>query len=73
MDIGGTLRTMREERGLTQAEVGRRTGIARQYVLRIEHNNVRPGLRVLADICWHGLGCTFADFIASAVRPAVAA
>ena len=40
MTIGIAIAVRRQALGLTQAELGRRAGLKREYVCRIEHNGL---------------------------------
>ena len=49
--VGLRLRSIREEHGITQAQLGKRAGIAIDQVSRLEHGHyVSPGLRTILRI-----------------------
>ncbi len=47
MIIGDRLREMREEKKLSQGDIGKRTGLFRSYISRIEHNHSVPNFENL--------------------------
>jgi transcriptional regulator with XRE-family HTH domain len=47
MNIGDRLRTLREEKKLTQDEVEKRTGVLRTYVSRVENGHAVPSVETL--------------------------
>lgn len=47
MNIGQRLRELREQKGLSQREVEKRTGIKSCYTSRVEHGHTVPGLENL--------------------------
>jgi transcriptional regulator with XRE-family HTH domain len=47
MMMGDRLRTLREERKLTQADIESSTGLTRFYVSRVEHGHTVPSLSTL--------------------------
>jgi transcriptional regulator with XRE-family HTH domain len=58
LSLGARLRTIRESRSLTQAQLARKAHVPRTYVSRIEHAHLLPGLGVaqrLADALGVGL------------------
>jgi transcriptional regulator with XRE-family HTH domain len=56
IELGQRLRTMREERGLTQQDLARAAGIATDMVSRLENGHyTSPGLRTLLRIA-EGMG-----------------
>lgn len=50
MHVGRKIRLLREERGLTQTEFGRRCGVSQQYVAALEGGRRRPSLKRLERI-----------------------
>jgi transcriptional regulator with XRE-family HTH domain len=69
---GRQLRTLREARGVSQAELARRTGSPRTYLIALEQGKHEPALDLLAriataldyrlrDLLWHLAGEPFAD------------
>jgi transcriptional regulator with XRE-family HTH domain len=70
--VGGQLRAFRERRGASQAELARRTGIARTYLVAMEQGRHEPSLELLAriaaaldyplpELVWSLAGEPFAD------------
>jgi transcriptional regulator with XRE-family HTH domain len=47
MIIAERLRALREEKGLSQGEVERRTGLLRCYISRVEHGDTVPSVKTL--------------------------
>lgn len=47
MSLGKAILRIRQDKGLTQIEVGRRAGLATSYVSRIENNHVQPTMTTL--------------------------
>jgi transcriptional regulator with XRE-family HTH domain len=47
MLIGERIRQLREQKGLSQAEIERSTGLLRTYVSRVEHGHAVPSLESL--------------------------
>jgi len=47
MLIGERLRTLREEKGLSQGDVEKRTGMLRCYTSRVENSHTVPSLETL--------------------------
>jgi len=49
---GELIREIRHESGLTQAEIARRTGMARSVLSAYEHGHRQPSVAALARIAW---------------------
>ena len=47
MNIGDRLRTLREEKKLTQGEIEKRTGVLRTYLSRVENGHAVPSVQTL--------------------------
>jgi transcriptional regulator with XRE-family HTH domain len=47
MNIGDRLRTLREEKKITQGEVEKRTGVLRTYLSRVENGHTVPSVETL--------------------------
>jgi transcriptional regulator with XRE-family HTH domain len=47
MIIGDRLRELREEKKLSQGDIEKRTGFARPYISRVEHNHSVPTIETL--------------------------
>lgn len=50
MKIGQTIRTFRLERGLSQGDIEKRTGLLRCYLSRVENGHTVPSLDTLTKI-----------------------
>ncbi|MFZ5650161.1 MAG: helix-turn-helix domain-containing protein [Bacillota bacterium] len=50
MGVAGTIARLRRERGLTQAELSRTTGLSRGYIAAIEQGRRHPTIKTLAII-----------------------
>lgn len=44
MDVGGTIRLLREAQGLSQGELEKRSGMLRSYISRVEGGHTLPSL-----------------------------
>lgn len=49
--VTNTIRPLREEAGLTQAELARQIGVTRQTLIAIEHGRYSPSLELAFLIC----------------------
>jgi transcriptional regulator with XRE-family HTH domain len=47
MIIGDRLRALREEKGLSQGDIEKRTGLFRYYISRVENGHTVPGIETL--------------------------
>lgn len=56
-EVMRALSSTRAERGITQEELSRRTGIRQSEISRIENGTRNPSVRVLQRLA-EGLGCT---------------
>lgn len=50
VNIGGIIRNLRAERGLSQGDIEKRTGLLRCYLSRVENGHTVPSLETLAKI-----------------------
>lgn len=50
MNIGGTIRALRLERGFSQGDIEKRTGLLRCYLSRVENGHTVPSLDTLTKI-----------------------
>jgi len=50
MQIGTTIRTFRLQKGLSQGDIEKRTGLLRCYLSRVENGHTVPSLDTLAKI-----------------------
>src|SRR5258708_16690442 len=51
MDIGYRLRSLREQKKLSQGEVEKRTGLVRSYISRVENGHTVPSVATMEK--WH--------------------
>lgn len=58
-----TLRRKRNEAGLSQEELGFRSGLAMRYISMLETNKRQPTISSIAVLC-EGLGISMSDFMA---------
>ena len=58
-----TLRQLRHEAGISQEELGFRTGLAMRYISMLETNKRQPTISTIAVIC-DGLSVSMQDFMA---------
>ncbi len=65
--VAANLARLREDRGLTQAELAAKSGISRTTIGRIEQGRLAPGSRLLLDL-GRVLGAGLGDLVSS-VRP----
>ena len=66
--IGLVIRTYRAERGLSQGDIERRTGLLRCYLSRVENGHTVPSLETLAKIA-EAMEISLADFFPGAQTP----
>jgi transcriptional regulator with XRE-family HTH domain len=66
--IGTTIRTYRLERGLSQGDIEKRTGLLRCYLSRVENGHTIPSLETLTKIA-HALELPLAEFFADHSAP----
>jgi transcriptional regulator with XRE-family HTH domain len=64
VEIGEVIRSYRNERGLSQGDIERRTGLLRCYLSRVENGHTVPSLETLAKIA-EAMDMTLADFFPS--------
>lgn len=51
MKIGDVIKKVREEKGISQCQVEKKTGIKREYLSKIEHNHLdNPTFKTLCKI-----------------------
>jgi transcriptional regulator with XRE-family HTH domain len=50
MNIGSTIRTYRLQKGMSQGDIEKRTGLLRCYLSRVENGHTIPSLDTLAKI-----------------------
>jgi transcriptional regulator with XRE-family HTH domain len=61
VNIGEVIRRYRADRGLSQGDIERRTGLLRCYLSRVENGHTVPSLETLAKIA-EAMDITLADF-----------
>ncbi len=66
--IGEVIKSYRTERGLSQGDIERRTGLLRCYLSRVENGHTVPSLETLAKIA-EALEITLAEFFPAGATP----
>ncbi len=61
VNIGQIIRSYRAERGLSQGDIEKRTGLLRCYLSRVENNHTVPSLETLAKIA-EAMEISLADY-----------
>jgi transcriptional regulator with XRE-family HTH domain len=61
VNIGEVIRTYRGDRGLSQGDIEKRTGLLRCYLSRVENGHTVPSLETLAKIA-EAMEISLADF-----------
>ena len=61
VNIGQVIRSYRGQRGLSQGDIERRTGLLRCYLSRVENGHTVPSLETLAKIA-EAMEISLADF-----------
>jgi transcriptional regulator with XRE-family HTH domain len=72
MNIGETIRNFRLQKGMSQGDIEKRTGLLRCYLSRVENGHTIPSLDTLAKIATAmevALGQFFADNSSDAKAP----
>lgn len=67
-EIGGSIRAKREQLGLTQAELARRSSVSKGMLCDVEADRKNPTIRLLGQIAL-GLGCGISDLLDLEERP----
>lgn len=62
MTVGRNIQTVRESRGLTQAETAEKVGITQAALCQIERGTRNPSLQVAAELA-EVLGCRIERFL----------
>src|SRR5579859_609850 len=52
MNIGGTIRAYRLQKGMSQGDIEKRTGLLRCYLSRVENGHTVPSLETLQKIAY---------------------
>ena len=68
VNIGAVIRIYRGERGLSQGDIERRTGLLRCYLSRVENGHTVPSLETLAKIA-EAMEISLADFFPGTETP----
>jgi len=68
VNIGEVIRSYRSDRGLSQGDIERRTGLLRCYLSRVENGHTVPSLETLAKIA-EAMEIALADFFPGAETP----
>ena len=69
VNIGEVIRSYRGQRGLSQGDIERRTGLLRCYLSRVENGHTVPSLETLAKIA-EAMEISLADFFPGTETPA---
>jgi transcriptional regulator with XRE-family HTH domain len=64
MNLGESIRKIRQDKGLSQGEMQKRTGILRSYLSRVENGHTVPSLATLQRLA-SAMGVALADFFAA--------
>ena len=67
VNIGEVIRSYRSDRGLSQGDIERRTGLLRCYLSRVENGHTVPSLETLAKIA-EAMEISLADFFRTATN-----
>ncbi len=68
VNIGNVIRNYRGQRGLSQGDIERRTGLLRCYLSRVENGHTVPSLETLAKIA-EAMDINLADFFPGTETP----
>ncbi len=68
VNIGEVIKTYRAQRGLSQGDIERRTGLLRCYLSRVENGHTVPSLETLAKIA-EAMDISLADFFPGTETP----
>lgn len=68
VNIGEVIKTYRSQRGLSQGDIERRTGLLRCYLSRVENGHTVPSLETLAKIA-EAMDISLADFFPGTETP----
>src|SRR5260370_35675257 len=68
VNIGEVIKTYRSQRGLSQGDIERRTGLLRCYLSRVENGHTVPSLETLAKIA-EAMDLSLADFFPCTETP----
>jgi transcriptional regulator with XRE-family HTH domain len=68
VNIGEVIRNYRSDRGLSQGDIERRTGLLRCYLSRVENGHTVPSLETLAKIA-EAMEVSLADFFPGTDSP----
>src|SRR6202171_5497520 len=68
VNIGEVIKTYRSQRGLSQGDIERRTGLLRCYLSRVENGHTVPSLETLAKIA-EAMDISLAEFFPGTETP----
>src|ERR1700754_4788938 len=68
INIGTTIRAFRLQKGMSQGDIERRTGLLRCYLSRVENGHTVPSLETLAKIA-EAMDISLADFFPGTETP----
>src|SRR5947209_16374414 len=66
MNIGSTIRAYRQQKGMSQGDIEKRTGLLRCYLSRVENGHTVPSLETLQKIA-RALDLQLAEFFAEEI------
>ena len=62
MDVAPNIRTLRDQRGFTQAELAKRSGVSKTMICDVEAGKKNPTIRLLGQIA-QGLDCGISELL----------
>jgi transcriptional regulator with XRE-family HTH domain len=68
MNLGESIKNIRQAKGLSQGEMQKRTGILRSYLSRVENGHTVPSLATLQRLA-SAMGVALSDFFAANGQP----
>jgi transcriptional regulator with XRE-family HTH domain len=68
MNIGETIRSLRLQKGMSQGDIEKRTGLLRCYLSRVENGHTIPSLETLAKIA-SAMDVPLAQFFSNGATP----
>ena len=68
MNLGESIRKIRQARGISQGEMQKRTGILRSYLSRVENGHTVPSFATLQRLAG-AMGVTLSDFFSPEGAP----
>ena len=68
MNLGESIKNIRQAKGLSQGEMQKRTGILRSYLSRVENGHTVPSLATLQRLA-SAMGVALSDFFSANGQP----